>query len=69
MPLHDVKCSRCGHVEEILYLPGDKPSTVVCNNCDHPQKFRALLSSPKIVMGGQRPVESEIEQAASDGLF
>ena len=28
MPLHDVKCLNCGHVQEIFYLPGDKPDEV-----------------------------------------
>ena len=33
MPLHDVKCSKCVHTEEIFYQPGYKPSNYECNKC------------------------------------
>ena len=69
MPLHDVKCSQCGHIEEIFFQPGNRPDTVICNNCDKIQKFKPILSSPIIKMAGERPVEAALEQSAADGLF
>jgi predicted nucleic acid-binding Zn ribbon protein len=69
MPLHDVKCSYCGHIEEIFFQPGNRPNTVICENCDYLQKFKPMLSSPIIKMAGERPVEAALEQSASDGLF
>ena len=69
MPLHDVKCSYCGHIEEIFFQPGNRPSTVICENCDYLQKFKPMLSTPIIKMAGERPVETALEQSAADGLF
>ena len=69
MPLHDVKCSKCGHIQESLYQPGFKPETYICNSCDEVQDFKPLLSSPRIVMAGERPIEKELEKSAADGLF
>ena len=69
MPLHDVKCSKCAHEEEVFYQPGDRPKTYICSGCDRVQDFKPLLSSPRIVMAGERPVEAELERAAADGEF
>jgi predicted nucleic acid-binding Zn ribbon protein len=69
MPLHDVKCSYCGHIEEIFYQPGDRPDQYVCNHCDKIQRFKPMLSTPIIKMAGERPVETALEQSAADGLF
>ena len=69
MPLHDVKCSQCGHIEEIFFQPGNRPNTVVCDKCDKCQKFKPILSPPIIKMAGERPVEAALEQSAADGLF
>ena len=69
MPLHDVKCSKCGHIQELFFQPGNRPSTYSCDWCDRVQDFKPLLSSPRIVMAGERPVEAELEKSASDGLF
>ena len=69
MPLHDVKCSQCGHIEEIFFQPADRPNTVICNYCDKIQRFKPMLSSPIIKMAGERPVEAELEKSAADGLF
>tara|TARA_R100001082_G_scaffold2428_1_gene2152 strand:+ start:6251 stop:6460 length:210 start_codon:yes stop_codon:yes gene_type:complete len=69
MPLHDVKCSKCGHIQEFLYQPGSKPKTYICNHCDKIQDFKPLLSPPRIVMAGTRPIEKELEKDAADGVF
>ena len=69
MPLHDVKCSYCGHIEEILFQPGNRPNEYVCNYCDKIQRFKPMLSSSIIRMAGERPVEEEVEKSAADGLF
>ena len=69
MPLHDVKCLKCRHIEEIFYQPSQKPSKYKCNKCEKVQKFKPLLSSPIIKMAGERPVERELEKSAADGLF
>jgi DNA-directed RNA polymerase subunit RPC12/RpoP len=69
MPLHDVKCSYCGHIEEILFQPGNRPNEYVCNYCDKIQRFKPMLSSSIIKIAGERPVEAALEQSASDGLF
>ena len=69
MPLHDVKCLKCAHEEEVFYQPGNRPKTYTCNWCDEHQEFKPLLGSPRIVMAGERPVEAALEQSAADGLF
>ena len=69
MPLHDVKCSYCGHIEEILFQPGNRPKEYVCNYCDKIQRFKPMLSSSIIKIAGERPVEAALEQSVSDGLF
>jgi len=69
MPLHDVKCSKCVHTEEIFYQPGYRPTNYKCNKCGKLQEFKPLLSSPIIKMAGERPIEKELERSAADGLF
>ena len=69
MPLHDVKCSKCGHIQEFFYQPGFRPSDYCCNNCDKIQDFKPLLSSPMIIMADARPIEKELEKSAADGSF
>lgn len=67
MPLHDVKCLRCDHIQEAFWLPTDKPETILCDICDS-SKTQVLLGSPRIDMGG-RLVEKQLERDASDGVF
>lgn len=67
MPLHDVKCSRCGRVEEFFWLPTERPTTLECGNCGS-ERMEILLGSPMIDMGG-RPGERALEKAAADGVF
>ena len=69
MPLHDVKCSQCDHIQELFFQPSDRPNTYVCNNCDYVQKFKPLIGSTLIKMAGERPNESQLEKDASNGLF
>jgi len=69
MPLHDVKCSECGHIEEILYQHPYRPYNYACDECKKVQRFRPLISSPRIVIGGTRQIEMELEKSAADGLF
>ena len=69
MPLHDVKCSKCGHIEEFFYQPGSRPDQITCSKCNLIQDFKPLLSSPRIVMAGERPIERQLEQDASNGVF
>ena len=69
MPLHDVKCSYCGHIEEIFYQPSDEPKDYICDQCGEFQNYKPLLGSPIIKMAGARPVEKELEKSAADGLF
>ena len=63
MPLHDVKCLKCRHIEEIFYQPLQKPSNYKCNKCGKLQKFKPLLSSPIIKMAGERQVEKNLEKS------
>ena len=63
MPLHDVKCRKCGHTPEELYLPGNRPSTFICNNCDHVQDFKPLPGKPAFINMGNRPIEKKLEQS------
>jgi hypothetical protein len=67
MPLHDVKCSRCDHIQEEFWLPTDKPDTILCNIC-HSPRTKVLLGLSRIDMGG-RLVEKQLERDASDGVF
>jgi len=69
MPLHDVKCSKCDHIQEFFYQPGEKPSRYNCELCSKLQKFTPMISSPLIKIAGERPIEKQLEQSASDGLF
>jgi len=69
MPLHDVKCSECDHIQEFFYQPGGRPSKYSCELCNKLQKFAPMLGSPRIVMSGERPIEKELEKSAADGLF
>tara|TARA_Y100001951_G_C11191031_1_gene211531 strand:+ start:396 stop:599 length:204 start_codon:yes stop_codon:yes gene_type:complete len=67
MPLHDVKCSACGHIEEFFWLPTERPEQISCNKCGC-ERTDVLLGCPTINMGG-RPVEKELERQAADGVF
>ena len=69
MPLHDVKCSQCDHIQELFYQPGERPTNYTCNYCDKTQDFKPMISASMIKMSGERPIETQLEQSASDGLF
>ena len=64
MPLHDVKCLNCGHVQEIFYLPGDKPDEIRCNSCNS-KNTKYVMSAPVINFGGDI-WERQVEQEAAD---
>lgn len=67
MPLHDTKCSECGHIDEVFFQPANKPKSFNCSKCKSVSKI--MLGTPRINMGGSRPEEARLERAASDGLF
>ncbi len=64
MPLHDVKCLRCGHIQEVFYLPNERPDEQKCNSCGSKQT-RYLISPAAIKFGGNI-WEKQIEQEAAD---
>lgn len=70
MPLHDVKCSECGHVQEIFFQPADEPETYECAICEvnNPYKYSVLPGKPIIDMQ-ERTIEKRLERDAGDGLF
>ena len=67
MPLHDVKCLKCDHIQEAFWLPNQKPKVILCEKCNY-KKTKVLLGSPRIDMGGSL-IEKRLERDASDGLF
>lgn len=68
MPLHDVKCPKCGHIREIFFQPTNRPNQVICPKCNITSKFKPLLGTPIINMN-DRPVERQLERDAGDGIF
>jgi Zn finger protein HypA/HybF involved in hydrogenase expression len=67
MPLHDVKCLKCDHIQEAFWLPTQKPNIILCEKCKS-KETEVLLGSPRIDMGGSL-VEKQLERDASDGIF
>ncbi len=66
MPLHDIKCTSCGHTEEIFFQPAHKPKYTRCSKCS--SRSEILPGKPLIDMKS-RPIEKQLEKEASDGLF
>jgi hypothetical protein len=66
MPLHDTKCTSCGHTEEIFFQPAHRPKQIRCSQCNRISKI--LPGKPLIDMQN-RPIEKQLEREASDGLF
>jgi predicted nucleic acid-binding Zn ribbon protein len=66
MPLHDIKCSKCGHIEEIFFQPSQKPSSFSCIRCNGDSKI--MLGTPRIDMQ-DRPIERRLEREAANGVF
>ena len=64
MPLHDVKCLKCGHIQEVFFLPNEKPDEQICQRCNS-NKTRYLISAASIKFGGDI-WEKQIEQEAAD---
>jgi len=62
MPLHDVKCSKCGHIQESFWLPTEKPEKISCNNC---QSTKVLPGRARISFGGVQ-AERELESEAAE---
>ncbi len=51
MPLHDVKCLRCDHIQEVFYLVNEKPKVMKCEKCKS-EKTKYLIGKPAIKFGG-----------------
>ena len=66
MPLHDVKCSECGHIEEIFFLPADRPSSFSCIICAGESN---IIPGSVIINMNNRPIEKQLERDAADGLI
>tara|TARA_Y100000004_G_C8909104_1_gene410090 strand:+ start:589 stop:792 length:204 start_codon:yes stop_codon:yes gene_type:complete len=63
MPLHDVKCSRCGHIFEEFWLPTERPISISCHKCES-LRTKVLPGAPKIGFGGNE-TERNLENQAS----
>lgn len=64
MPLHDVKCSKCGHIQESFWLPTEKPEKISCNNCQS-LRTKVLPGRARISFGGVQ-AERELESEAAE---
>ena len=64
MPLHDVKCLRCDHIQEVFYFVNEKPKVMKCEKCKS-EKTKYLIGKPAIKFGGDI-WEKQMEQEASD---
>ena len=64
MPLHDVKCLRCDHIQEVFYFVNKKPKVTECEKCGS-EETRYLIGKPAIKFGGDI-WEKQMEQEAAD---
>ena len=64
MPLHDVKCLKCGHIDEAFWQPTEKPQTLLCNNCDS-LEYEVIPGRSRIGFGGSE-TERKLEQQAAE---
>jgi predicted nucleic acid-binding Zn ribbon protein len=66
MPLHDVKCLKCDHINEVFWQPTEKPTKIKCELCGCADTS-VLLGSPKIGFGGTKSEKNLEAQAAEMG--
>lgn len=50
MPIYEFRCTRCGHIQEILTSGSQSPVSVVCEQC-RGEEMERVLSRISYVMG------------------
>lgn len=64
MPLHDVKCLKCGHIQEAFWQPTEKPSTIKCDKC---YCVKTEVMPGKLIIGSEGyESESKLEKQADE---
>ncbi len=64
MPLHDVKCLRCDHIQEAFWLPNQKPNKILCEQCGS-DNTKIIIGKPNINVINNK-YEKQLESEAAD---